>query len=62
MTKRDGLPSVTLDIANATCLRRLEEDVHLVEALVLLGQVGMASGIDESFDTDAFVQCMPNQL
>ena len=36
-------------------LRRLEEDARGVDRLVLLGEEGMASGIDEAFDIDAFV-------
>jgi hypothetical protein len=30
-----------------------------VDRLVLLGEEGMASGIDEAFDIDAFVDAMP---
>ena len=37
-------------------LRRLEEDARVVDRLVALGEQGMASGIDESFDIDAFVE------
>ncbi|MEO0501245.1 MAG: type II toxin-antitoxin system ParD family antitoxin [Pseudomonadota bacterium] len=37
-------------------LRRLEEDALVVERLIALGEAGMASGIDESFDIDAFVE------
>jgi len=37
-------------------LRRLEEDSRLIDRLVALGEEGMASGIDESFDIDAFVE------
>ncbi len=36
-------------------LRRLDEDARIVEQLVLLGNEGMASGIDHAFDIDAFV-------
>jgi putative addiction module CopG family antidote len=36
-------------------LRRLEEDARVVDRLVRLGEEGMASGIDEGFDIDAFV-------
>lgn len=39
-------------------LRRLEQDAHVVDRLVTLGEEGMASGIDESFDIDAFVEEM----
>lgn len=40
-------------------LRRLEEDARVVERLVALGEEGMASGIDEAFDIDAFVEATP---
>jgi putative addiction module CopG family antidote len=40
-------------------LRRLDEDARIVEHLVALGEEGMASGIDESFDIDAFVDTLP---
>lgn len=36
-------------------LRRLDEDARVVERLVALGEAGMASGIDESFDIDLFL-------
>ena len=36
-------------------LRRLEEDARVVDKLIALGEDGMASGIDEAFDIDAFV-------
>lgn len=36
-------------------LRRLEEDARIVDRLVALGEEGMASGIDDSFDIDAFI-------
>lgn len=36
-------------------LRRLEEDGRVVDRLVALGDEGMASGVDEGFDIDAFV-------
>jgi putative addiction module CopG family antidote len=36
-------------------LRRLEEDSRVVARLVALGEEGMASGIDATFDIDAFV-------
>ena len=39
-------------------LRRLEEEVNVVERLAALGEQGMASGIDDSFDIDAFVEEM----
>jgi Arc/MetJ-type ribon-helix-helix transcriptional regulator len=37
-------------------LRRLAEDARVVDRLVALGKEGMASGIDEAFDIDAFVE------
>lgn len=40
-------------------LRRLEEDSRVVERLVALGEEGMASGIDATFDIDVFVDSMP---
>ena len=36
-------------------LRRLEEDGRVVDRLVALGDAGMASGIADDFDIDAFV-------
>lgn len=36
-------------------LRRVEEDARIVDRLVQLGHDGMASGIDQTFDIDAFV-------
>jgi putative addiction module CopG family antidote len=42
-------------------LRRLEEDARVIERLVALGEEGMASGIAEDFDIDAFVEAMPTQ-
>jgi putative addiction module CopG family antidote len=37
-------------------LRRLEEDARIVDHLAALGDEGMASGIDDAFDIDAFVE------
>ncbi len=37
-------------------LRRLEEDARVVDRLVALGEEGLASGVDERFDIDAFVE------
>lgn len=37
-------------------LRRLEEDSRVIDRLVALGEEGMASGIDDLFDIDAFVE------
>jgi Arc/MetJ-type ribon-helix-helix transcriptional regulator len=40
-------------------LRRLAQDARVVERLVALGEQGMASGIAEDFDIDAFVETLP---
>jgi putative addiction module CopG family antidote len=37
-------------------LRRLAEDASVVDRLVALGEEGMASGVDDRFDIDAFVK------
>ena len=37
-------------------LRRLAEDARVVDRLAALGDEGMASGVDETFDIDAFVE------
>lgn len=37
-------------------LRRLAEDARVIERLAALGNEGMASGIDDTFDIDAFVE------
>lgn len=37
-------------------LRRLAEDASIVDRLVAMGEEGMASGIDDTFDIDAFVK------
>ena len=37
-------------------LRRLAKDARVVDRLVALGDEGMASGIDDTFDIDAFVE------
>ncbi len=37
-------------------LRRLEEDARVIDLLVALGEEGMASGISEGFDIDAFIE------
>jgi Arc/MetJ-type ribon-helix-helix transcriptional regulator len=37
-------------------LRRLAEDAAVVDRLVRLGEDGMASGLAEGFDIDAFVE------
>lgn len=39
-------------------LRRLAEDAAVVDRLVKLGEDGMASGLAEGFDIDAFVDEM----
>ena len=36
-------------------LRRLAEDARVVDRLFALGEAGMASGIDDVFDIDAFI-------
>lgn len=36
-------------------LRRLEAEQKYIDMLVALAEEGMASGIDESFDMDAFI-------
>lgn len=61
-TKRIGLRLVAqgrfenLSDACRAGLRRLEEDARVVEQLVALGEEGMASGVDDSFDIDVFVE------
>lgn len=37
-------------------LRRLDDDARVLEQLVTLGRKGMASGIDDAFDIDAFIE------
>jgi len=37
-------------------LRRLAEDALVIDRLALLGEEGMASGVDDTFDIDAFVE------
>ena len=37
-------------------LRRLEEDARVIDRLAALGEEGMASGIDDTFDIDSFVE------
>jgi putative addiction module CopG family antidote len=37
-------------------LRRLAEDARIVDQLAALGEAGMASGVDDDFDIDAFVE------
>lgn len=39
-------------------LRRLDAEQRIVDRLVALGEEGMASGIAEGFDIDAFIQEM----
>jgi putative addiction module CopG family antidote len=36
-------------------LRRLDEDARIVDRLAALGAEGMASGVDDAFDIDAFI-------
>jgi putative addiction module CopG family antidote len=37
-------------------LRRLAEDALVVDRLTTLAEEGMASGVDDTFDIDAFVE------
>ena len=37
-------------------LRRLDEDARIVDRLVALGEEGMASGVDETFDIDTYIE------
>lgn len=37
-------------------LRRLQEDALVIERLIALGEEGLASGIDESFDIDGLIK------
>ena len=37
-------------------LRRLAEDERVIDLLVALGEEGMASGVDETFDIDTFIE------
>lgn len=37
-------------------LRRLAEDARVIDRLTALGDEGMASGVDETFDIDVFVR------
>ena len=61
-TKEIGLRLVAegrFDNLSEACragLRRLDEDARVVERLITLGREGLASGIDESFDIDDFVE------
>lgn len=40
-------------------LRRLAEDARVIDGLAALGEEGMASGVDDKFDMDAFVEDAP---
>ncbi len=42
--------------AGRTGLRRLADDGPLVDRLAALGDEAMASGVDDGFDIDAFVE------
>jgi Arc/MetJ-type ribon-helix-helix transcriptional regulator len=42
-------------------LRRLADDRKVINQLVALGEAGLASGIDQSFDIDAFVDAIGSQ-
>lgn len=37
-------------------LRRLAEDARVIDRLAELGEEGMASGVDDTFDIDTFVE------
>lgn len=37
-------------------LRRLEEDARIIDRLIALGEQGVASGVDDMFDIDSFVE------
>ena len=37
-------------------LRRLAEDARVIDRLAALGEEGMVSGVDDTFDIDAFVE------
>ena len=37
-------------------LRRLDEDARVIDRLVALGEEGMASGVNDSCDIDAFIE------
>ena len=39
-------------------LRRLETERRIIDRLVALGEEGMASGIDETFDIDRMIEDM----
>jgi len=61
---RNGPASVSLGstkeigsrlVAGRHCENRTE-DAHIIDRLAALGELGMASGIDESFNIDAFVK------
>ena len=36
-------------------LRRLEEDDRVINQLIALGEAGIASGVDEDFNIDSFI-------
>ncbi len=37
-------------------LRRLADDARVIDRLAALGDEGLASGVDDTFDIDAFVE------
>ncbi len=61
-TKQIGLRMVAQGRFENLCeacragLRRQEEDARVIDRLVALGDEGMASGIDDAFDIDAFIE------
>jgi Arc/MetJ-type ribon-helix-helix transcriptional regulator len=40
-------------------LRRLAEDALVIDRLVALSEEGLASGVDDTFDIDVFVEHAP---
>lgn len=53
---RDGLASVSLGTTEEIGLHRLAEDARVVDHLVSLAEEGLASGLDDHFDIDTFVE------
>lgn len=51
-----GEQAENLTDANRARLRQPEEGWRVVERLACLGKAGMASGIDDRFDIDVFVE------
>ena len=61
-TKKIGLRLVAdgrfenLSEACRAGLRRLAEDARIIDRLAALGEEGMAGGVDDIFDIDAFIE------